>query len=317
FSSSSAWRVFSYVLDGMTPDWIEFSQTSGEAGENTITLNITKTNNEEGMDARSAFIKIEGSGNAEIQIHVLQSLGPEGSKLIDNINIYNEFESKIGGFDFTYNFQGVPSHHADYNNNIVLFTFAYGNIEKSGLYSLPVMNHSLLIDGIIECIANFSVKQEQNVLLSYEGHTACYHAGISENILKEFKYNSVGQLSKIIQTIPLEDVTDISWNGSNITSIQTTDDIVYFSYNRAQRNDLNLDLFYFILYGTFCWDEPANLLQITGTRSTHLPEMIRHKNAQYEIEYIRDTDRYISIIKFDDKIGNDTFEWHINYIDGV
>lgn len=130
--------------------------------------------------------------------------------------------------------------------------------------------------------------------------------------IKEYSYNTEGNLIKISSSASLSLIKDFVWEGKRLKSIQSGKYLYDFSYATTQWNNLNIDLFYFILYGLCGWDEDVCLLQLTGLRSIHLPNLIKYRNETWNLSYERDTEGYIVYI-FLDKKGGKSYKWKIHY----
>lgn len=127
---------------------------------------------------------------------------------------------------------------------------------------------------------------------------------------KKYEYDEEGKLTRIATSGSLL-VKGFIWSDVALKMLQNGGDIFSFTHSSVW-NNLNIDLFYFILYGLFDWDEDACLLQLTGLRPSHLPDEINYKESTWRLSYELDTSGYIIFINITTP-GGYRYKWQINY----
>lgn len=314
FTSSSEWELeVNWNEDGfqkIIPDWLKLSRVSGESGNNRIIVRVSRLPSKQKM----VTIRIKGSGKSELSVLLLLAAGPVGDRVVSDIVMYDENDKEIGNVNFV--------NRAISGDTVLhMYKLEVGNVKKitnwwsvdevayydyeGGRLMCYVENRFECMDTVCRAAGNIirtSVEKMTDYDLGKEGYER----------KKEYSYNREGNLVKISSSGSFPLIKGFVWNGKRLESIQDEGDVYDFSYTSAQWNNLNIDLFYFILYGLFGWDEDACLLQLTGLRAIHLPSHIKYKNESWDLRYERDAAGYIIYI-FLDKKGGESYKWEILY----
>ncbi len=306
FTSSSDWEL-QVENNKEIPDWLKLSQTNGGPGNNRIIVGVTRFPRELTGDN----IIIKGSGNAQLSVRIFRAVGPEGDKKVSQIILYNEEENKTGEINFIYSIVSGDT-------TCPMFVYTMGSESRVTNSWQSEINRSVskqedsfpdLTRYIhFECMDSVYKYSLRIIRNAYEEEASMDLGTIERE--KEYEYDKEGKLTRIV-TFGSLSVKGFIWNDVALKMLQNGGDVFSFSHS-SEWNNLNIDLFYFILYGLFDWDEDACLLQLTGLRPSHLPDKIEYKGATWHLNYERDQAGYITFIHITTPDGN-RYKWQINY----
>lgn len=313
FTSSSAWQISSYEIQNgreVTPDWLMFDRQNGEAGEGKVVVCISKINDQ--PNSRTAYVEIKGSGHAELKVKIVQAKGPEGGRLIQDIRVFKASGEDAGKFEFGYK-----------SDNIFhLLGYTLGDRrEVCNWWGLKELTRSVIgKDQWAECYVNYKFEYISDstrmpaLMLEKSVVEARGNECLPEDFEAGFLYQETGKLAKIAETGSSSFTKYFSWEGDVVEMIQKERGIYYFSYSSDKEiNNLNIDLFYLLLYGLTDWEDIPCLFSLTGWRPACLPEVIRYGPMVWTLTYDRDARGYITAIHITNVTENDNVVWKITY----
>lgn len=305
FTSSSDWKL-QVENNNEIPEWLKLSQTSGGPGNNRIIVGVTRFPRE----LTGTAIVIEGSGSVRLSVRLFRAAGPEGDRKVSNIAIYDEKENKAGEIKLIYSIVSGDT-------TCPMFYYTMGRESRVTNSWLSEINRSVKkqedafpdqIYTYFECMDSV-YKHSLRIIRNAHEKELNMNVGTIERD-KKYEYDEEGKLARIATYGSLF-VKGFIWNDVALRMLQNGGDIFSFTHSSVW-NNLNVDLFYFLLYGLFDWDEDACLLQLTGLRPSHLPDEIKYKEDIWTLSYERDQSGYITFIYISAPDGN-RYKWQINY----
>ncbi len=306
FASSSDWEL--QLEDGKEiPGWLKLSRTSGGPGNNRIIVGVTRFPRE----LTGHNIVIKGSGNAQLSVRLFRAAGPEGDKKVSKIVMYDEKDNKAGEINFIYSVVSGDT-------VCPMFFYTMGSENRVTNSWLSEINRSeqkqedsfpdRTIYTYFDCMDSVYTHPLRVIRNAHEKEINMNMGTIERN--KKYEYDEEGKLTRIATSGSLL-VKGFIWSDVALKMLQNGGDIFSFTHSSVW-NNLNIDLFYFILYGLFDWDEDACLLQLTGLRPSHLPDEINYKESTWRLSYELDTSGYIIFINITTPDGHRN-KWQINY----
>ncbi len=320
FTSSAEWEACCYDPNNkkQTPEWIQLDRNNGESGDNTLIVTLLTANTD--TEIRNASIEITGTGATKETVAILQSPGPAANKMLDSVIIYDNNNTICGKIDLLYNSDIFPASNLNYDSAFTYYTFTLADKKIGGTLNGTVIANSIdLAFSNIAMRAEIkyalpslisSYKGEQNTIFINNGEMIDAH---HEEIEKIFEYSKEGHLVKVTQIQPPLSIQKITWLDDKIKLIQQENSLCEFLYTGNEKNNLNIDLFYFILQGLGYWDETATLFENTGTRSLYLPDYISVPGHHYALRYARNAEGYITTIDIEDETERTRSKWQLNY----
>lgn len=305
FTSSSDWELQIENKEEI-PEWLKLSRTSGGPGTNRIIAGVTRFPRE----LTGTEVIIKGSGNARLSVRLFRAAGPEGERKVSDIAIYDEEENETGKINFVYSVISGDT-------TCPMFFYTMGSENRVTNSWLSEINRTVTkqedsfpnqIYTYFECLDSV-YKHRLRIIRSAHEEEQNMDIGMIERD-KKYEYDEEGKLARIVTSGSLE-VKGFIWDGVALKMLQNGGDIFSFTHSSVW-NNLNIDLFYFILYGLFDWDEDACLLQLTGLRPSHLPDEIKYKEDTWTLSYERDSSGYITFVRINAPDGS-RYKWQINY----
>lgn len=300
FTATSDWKIVINEKTRVTPSWVSVEPMSGKAGENTIAITLKEKNTT--TEDRKAEILIQAGNGTPVPITITQAKEEAPTVLNKRITsiTFRDEEGVTEKLNLTYDEKGRLTKFSFFNITYTETTFTIKTNRDTGKGT--------------QYIADFIYQLADGKATSYSGTETEIYEGTTYTDKTEYTLEYANnKVSKINVTEPEQETLTFTWQEGNITQMDLTDAEEYplkFTYGE-EPNNMNLNLFA-LLYMTAIGDmDFADLADLKGERTTHLPSKITNNEGSMNMTYTRNKEGYITKIGIE--VGSESMEHTFSY----